>query len=435
MGNRPLFALLGLSVLVVSMFAGGCGGTPGTSAPAMQTQSSAAAPETAPPMTAAPPAAPVVSEDDAAAASPEPLALPEPEKGSPEWMIREIARLRAAPLDAVRQPISGQRGQFEEIKLTPAQVEQEKNRRNEQVVDLAMQTIAKTHQDKSKEQIFNNAVHYLTDARMQLALSGQEDQSQLLSENVEALFKRDATSFAAVDAASQLLQLTQSQAQRHVGQDPQWAQAYARQARLFAEKFPQESSRAAVNLIAAGKLCEQAGDDAEALACLTVIEQKFPETPFSDQAAGALRRLRLPGQPLTDFGGSTHDGGFISIDQFKGKAVLIVFWASNSAQFRTDLPAIQQALKQYEQSLAAVGVNLDKDERAVDRFLEETGISWKHIFYSDAEKRGARNLVARHYGVSNVPQYWLVDAQGVVRSIHVDVNRLGEALTQTFAQR
>lgn len=354
--------------------------------------------------------------------------LPEPEKGSAEWMIREITRLRTAPLDVIRQPIPGQPGKFEEVRLTPEQVQQEKSRRLEQVITLAMQAIAKTHQDPSREQIFNNAVHYLSDARLELALAGQEEQTQLLNENADALFARDATSFAAVEAASRVLQLTQAQAQRNANQDPKWAAAFARQARLFAEKFPQESGRAALNLIEAGRMCEQFGLVDDALDCYAVVASKFPETPFADQVAGPLRRLRLPGQTLAEFGGSTQDGGFLSIDQYRGKVVLIAFWASNSAQFQNDLPLIQRALAKYPQQVTAVGVNLDRDEIALDRFLEETGLGWKHIFYSDPEKRGVRNLVARYYGVTQVPAYWLVDAQGVVRSVKIDVAHLDAAI-------
>lgn len=354
-----------------------------------------------------------------------------PEKGTAEWLILEIARLRTAPVDVVREPIPGQPGEFEEVKLTAEQAAEERTRRQEQIIELAMQAIAKTHQDPDREQIFNNAVHYLTDARLQLALAGDDDQLQMLTENAEALFARDPTSFAAVEAASRLLQLTQTQAQRHGADDARWIDAFARQARLFAEKFPQETSRAAVHLMSAGRLCEQFGRVEEARTCYGMITDKFEETPFADQVSASLRRLQLPGQILTEFGGSTHDGGFTSIDQYRGKSLLIVFWASNSAKFRADLPAIKQTLSKYPERLSVVGVNLDKDEIAVDRFLEETGIGWKHIFYSDPELRGLRNLVARHYGVHSIPQYWLVDPAGKVLSVNVDPAQLDRLVTES----
>jgi hypothetical protein len=360
-------------------------------------------------------------------------AAPTLEEGSPEWLIHEIARLRAAPADVIRQPVPGDRGTSQEVRLSPEQAAQEQKRRNEETVQLAMQAIAKTHQDPSREQLFNSAVHYLADARMQLALAGDEHQLRLMVENADALFERDSTSFAAVEAAGRLLQLTQTQAQQFGEQDARWGLAFARQSQLFADRFPQETSRAAVNLIAAARMCEQFQQPKEALACYTVVEQKFPGTPFSEQVAGPLRRLRLPGKPLEEFGGSTHDGGFLSLEQLRGKPLLVVFWASNSARFQEDLPALKAALAKHSGHLTAVGVNFDRDERAVDAFLEHASLGWKQIFYSDPEKRGAYNPVARYYGVMNVPQYWLVDAQGIVRSVDLQVSELNQVLT-AFAE-
>src|SRR5690606_25675769 len=148
------------------------------------------------------------------------------------------------------------------------------------------------------------------------------------------LFARDATSFAAIEAGSHVLQLTRTMADRHAAEDPQWAVAFANQARLFAERFPQETSRAAVNVIAAGRMCEQLQLAEEARACYAVVEQTFPNSPYAAQIEGSLRRLRLPGNQLTEFGGSTFDGGFVSISQLRGKPLLIAFWASNSEEFQ-----------------------------------------------------------------------------------------------------
>ena len=266
--------------------------------------------------------------------SEEPLVIAELEQGSPEWIIREIARLRATPPDVVRQPVAGQPAQVEQFRLPDEQVETEQRRRAEQTIQLATEAIAKTHRNKESEQLFNHAVHYLTEARAELALAGYAEQSQLLSDDAEALYQRDATSFAAMTAALKLVQLTQLQAQQSGDDDPQWVQAFARQARLFAEKFPQETHRAALNLMAAGRMCDEMNLHQDALACLEVVEQKFPETPFAEHVAGMLRRLRLPGERLVEFGGSTFDGGFVNLDQFRGGPVVIVFWASNSAKFR-----------------------------------------------------------------------------------------------------
>ncbi|SFJ65162.1 TlpA family protein disulfide reductase [Planctomicrobium piriforme] len=358
----------------------------------------------------------------------------EPAKGSADWLLQEIVRLRTAPIDVMRQPIPGQPGAYEEVKLSAEQIERERLRRYELTIQYASQVISKTHPHPEQEQAFNSAVHYLSDARMQLALLGHEQQPQLLVENAEALFQRDPTSFAAVESASRVLQLTQTMATRDAQPDPKWVLAFARQARLFAVNFPQETNRAAVHVLAAGQMCEQTGATDDARACYAWIEQSLPGTPYSDQVASPLRRMRLVGQPLTEFGGSTWDGGHLSIDQYRGKSVLIAFWTSNSAQFQQDLPRLQSGVNKFLGRVAVVGVNLDRDDRAVAQFLQQTGLTWPQIFFSDPDKRGEHNLVAWHYGVTNVPQYWLVDSRGIVRSVNVDIAHLDEELAETFTR-
>jgi len=427
----PALPLLLSSSLLVTA---GCGNTP---APETQGELQPVPQPAQPVFVTSPPSPGKNSQAQASIqlASAEHPAGERPEEGSAEWLLMEIAHLRNAPVDLVRQPVPGKNGEYEQVRLTPEQAAQEQLRRHEKTVELAIQAISKTHENPQAAPFFNSAVHYLSDARLQLALAGNKEQTQLLDENAEALFTRDPTSFAAMDAASHMMELTHQLADRHARESPEWAMAYARQTRLFAERFPQETSQAAVNVIAAGRLCERLKLDEEAEACLSVIDRIAPNSPYSEQVAGSLRRLRLVNQPLVEFGGSTFDGSFTSIDRYHGKAVLIAFWASNSAQFRRDLPHLQAVLARSPEKITAIGVNLDRDERIVEQFLQETGVTWKNIFYSDPEKRGSRNVIARHYGVINVPEYWLVDAGGIVRSIHLDMQHLEQQVTEALAQK
>ena len=83
--------------------------------------------------------------------------------------------------------------------------------------------------------------------------------------------------------------------------------------------------------------------------------------------------------------------------------------------------------------LTVVGVNLDLDEFQVDAFLEETGIGWRQIFFSEPDKRGGRNPVARFYGVHAVPEYWLVDSHGTVSSAPVEPAHLAPLVAELIA--
>ncbi len=355
-----------------------------------------------------------------------------PQPGTPEYMLHQLAKLKSAPFHLVRQPVKGKPGEFEDVKLTPEQASTEQLRRWTKMIDLAIQVIALTKDDPKQEQLFNNGVYYLAETRKQLALRGDPDQAQLLSEDAEALYRRDKTSFAAIESSLKVVQLTQAQAEQAGRQDPRRATTFAKQSRLFAEKFPQETNRAAMNLVAAGRLCEQVGLIEDAELCFTTIAERYPDSPFQETTVGVLRRLRLQGEKLTEFAGSTVEGGYISIDQFVGHPVLIVFWASNSQTFITDLPLLHAAVTKHGPSgLMVIGVNLDREQSAVDRFVDQHSLAWNNIFFSEANSRGVRNPIARHYGVTSVPTYWLVNASGVVTAAPLDLKQLDALLSKS----
>lgn len=371
-------------------------------------------------------------EDQAEGDVPEDVAG-EPKEGTPEFKLREIAQLKAAPLNVVRQPVQGQPGKFENVQLTPAQSRAEQLRRWHSMVDLSIEVISLTKKNPEQEQLFNNAVFYLTETRKQLALSGEPDQAQLLVEDADALYKRSKTSYAAIESAHRVVQLTQIEAERSARQKPELAQAYAKQSRLFAEKFPQETNRTAMNLVTAGRMCEQLGLMDDAMLCYTTIQDRYPGTPFEDTTVGILRRLRLQGKKLDQFAGSTIDGGYISIDQYAGHPVLVIFWASNSQTFINDLPKIQDVINRHSpQGLMVVGVNLDRDQSAVDRFIDKHSLlAWNNIFFSDVSSRGVQNPIARHFGVTTVPTYWLIDPQGIVIAAPLDMTQMDDLLTKS----
>ena len=356
----------------------------------------------------------------------------EPDPGTPEWLIREITRIQSAPIDAVRTPVPGSPGEFKVVELTEKQVQDEEMRRAEKIISLALEVCAKTKDSADRALLFNNAVHYLAGARVTLAAYGDHDQVRLLGEEADMLYKRDPKSFGAVELQMRLVECLAELAEQEGRNNDSWAGMAAKQARLFASRFPQDTNRCALSLVLAARASEVAGRFEDAKYCFGVLARDFAKTPFAEQAAGAIRRYQLAGQPLGEFAGPTIDGGFLSLEQLRGQPVLIVFWSAESPTFREDLPRLKKLIgSRSEQSLTVVGVNMDLDEATVDRFMEQSDLSWRTIFYSNPEQRGIKNPLARAFGVTTVPQYWLIDSRGVVTAAPVDLRSLSTTLGQT----
>jgi hypothetical protein len=359
--------------------------------------------------------------------------LIEPAPGTPERLIREITHIQSAPLDSVRTPIAGKPGEFQVVELTNEQVEAEEMRRAQEIVGLALEVCAKTKDQPDKLLLFNNAIHYIANGRVTLAVYGDHEQLNLLGEEAEMLYKRDPKSFAAVEMQLKLVECLAELAEQDGRKNDSWGKTAAVQARLFASRFPHETNRCGLALVSAARACEIGGRFDDAKTCFALLERDFIRTPFAEQAAGAIRRYKLAGQPLGEFAGATIDGGFVSIDEFRGRPVLIVFWSAESPSFREDLPRLKKVIGAAS-SLAVVGVNMDVDEAAVDSFLEQAEITWKTVFFSSLEQRGIRSPLARAYGVTSVPQYWLVDPQGKVVAAPVDLKSLEARFSQMARQ-
>lgn len=344
------------------------------------------------------------------------------EKGSPQWLIAEMKRLRSqSPATADETDVA---------KLKAARTKQQ-----EDLIQMATEAIVQTHEDPAQAELFTEAVHQLMESRLQLALLGGQENIDALYGDAEALKERQPQSKAAAEAAFAVARFANQQALLHADKDPKWLPEFARQARLFATSFPQEETRAVPLLFAAGWSCELHGMNDEALGCYTQIRKQFPETPQGKQVDGILRRLQLKGQSL-QLAGPTIDGGFVSIDNFKGKVVLIIYWATDAEKFPEIMAQIVEMEQKYgKYGFTVLGINLDEEEPAVDAFLSQHGLTWTQIFYSDSTKRRWNNPIVNYYGVRDIPAMWLVDHTGIVTDVQVKSENLESQIRALLTAR
>ncbi|BBM88908.1 hypothetical protein COTS27_00595 [Spirochaetota bacterium] len=106
----------------------------------------------------------------------------------------------------------------------------------------------------------------------------------------------------------------------------------------------------------------------------------------------------------------------LSLDRFKGKIVLIDFWASWCAPCIQEFPYHKEVYYKYKDlGFDIIYVNLDTDERAFLETIEEYALPWHHVF----DKNGLQGEIARNYGVERLPSSFLID--GNRRVLEVDL--------------
>ncbi|MDY7095733.1 MAG: redoxin domain-containing protein [Acidobacteriota bacterium] len=113
-----------------------------------------------------------------------------------------------------------------------------------------------------------------------------------------------------------------------------------------------------------------------------------------------------PAAPASQFTLPDLAGGETSLEDFRGRWVLLTFWATWCGPCRSEMPSLQRLHEAREdQGLSVVGVSIDDQRRPVDPFVQSMGLTFPNLW--DGEGR-----VAQAYRAGSIPLSYLVDPQG-----------------------
>lgn len=167
--------------------------------------------------------------------------------------------------------------------------------------------------------------------------------------------------------------------------------------------------------------------------------QVSPEV--SAHFAAEQRLLSVVGQPAPAIETTDVDGRRFRLADFKGKVVLITFWASWCPPCLAEFPQLNALAEKYEaQGLELLGVNLDahhegvKDVKTatpiVRHALVHHGVMWPNVLNDD----GTDGDIARAYGVSTVPSNVLIGADGKVLGVSITAPELETVITKALPE-
>ncbi len=115
------------------------------------------------------------------------------------------------------------------------------------------------------------------------------------------------------------------------------------------------------------------------------------------------------GQPAPDLELAMLDGSRANLSDFRGKVVLLNFWATYCDPCRNEMPDLEAVYKEVAARGGVVlAVDQKEDAATVRRFVEEFAIT----FPVALDDKGAAGLI---YGLTGIPETYVIDKDGVLR--------------------
>jgi len=174
---------------------------------------------------------------------------------------------------------------------------------------------------------------------------------------------------------------------------------------------------------------------------IEIIEQlkkDFPETKPGKSADETIKSIKqqeeskkiqralVEGSKFPDFEEKDLTGNSLSIAKYKGKVVLVDFWATWCGPCVAELPNVLKAYeKHHSAGFEIIGISLDKEEQKLKDFIKSKNMPWAQYF----DGKGWQSKLAGKYGVNSIPATYLLDGEGKI----IAKNLRGEALEKAVA--
>ena len=143
------------------------------------------------------------------------------------------------------------------------------------------------------------------------------------------------------------------------------------------------------------------------------ISSELAGCPYVKDLDGIIKQLENVqiGKVAPEFSLPDTAGVSVSLSDFRGKYVLLDFWASWCPPCRAEMPNLVKAYKDYkDKGFDIVGISLDSKADAWAKGVKDLNITWTQL----SDLKGWQNSGAALYGVNSIPHTVLVDKDGTI---------------------
>jgi len=141
----------------------------------------------------------------------------------------------------------------------------------------------------------------------------------------------------------------------------------------------------------------------------------------------ALNKNIKIGDHFADFEQPDPTGKKIRLSSLKGKYILIDFWASWCGPCRAENPALLETYQAYkDKGFIILGVSLDDNKTYWLNALKQDKLEWENV----SDLRGDKNRAALIYGITGIPDNFLIDDKGTIIARNLHGEKLKEKLRE-----
>lgn len=176
------------------------------------------------------------------------------------------------------------------------------------------------------------------------------------------------------------------------------------------------------------------------------MDRRFPGTKMTREFSDYFTKINLrahgqsqvkpqfveTGAVAPDLNLPAPDGEMVALSSFRGKYVLLDFWASWCGPCRAENPNVVAAYKKYKgKNFTVYGVSLDHNKDKWERAIAEDGLTWTHV----SDLKGWSSEGAVIYNIKSIPSNVLIDPDGVVVARNLRGVQLDDMLARVFEEK